>query len=263
MSIGLNSSCYAWQHQTNYLAATGKYTVMILDNRGFGGSDAPTGFYSTSQMAKDTMEVLDHVGWDKNVHLNGVSMGGMIALELVYAHPERFASLILTSTTPGKHLPPFTGISALSQLLFIKDNTEKVKMVNRLMFPADWLAAKPDQKVYSQFSTNEEVMLAAALDRIERSGQPTLIGHIGQLAACIFHNVSEKRLKKIKESKIPTLVVTGTWDNLVNPANSYYLAKILDCKMEIFEGSGHALPGEQPVKYNDVMEKHFMSAHKQ
>lgn len=102
----MNSSCLAWENQTKYLAETGKYTVLIFENRGMGLSDAPSGLYSTSQMAQDLIDLLDHVGWKDKIHVNGVSMGGMIGLELASTWPERIQSLILTSTTSGRQIPP-------------------------------------------------------------------------------------------------------------------------------------------------------------
>lgn len=56
-------------------------------------------------MAHDVIDLMDHFGWTKNIHLDGVSMGGMIALELVSRWPERFGSLVLTSTTAGRQIP--------------------------------------------------------------------------------------------------------------------------------------------------------------
>jgi pimeloyl-ACP methyl ester carboxylesterase len=46
--------------------------------------------YSTSEMAKDVIEVLDHLGWteQRQVNVVGVSMGGMISLELGKQIPE-------------------------------------------------------------------------------------------------------------------------------------------------------------------------------
>jgi pimeloyl-ACP methyl ester carboxylesterase len=46
----LNSSCFAWELQTKYLAETGKYTVLIFENRGMGLSDAPSGLYRYSSI---------------------------------------------------------------------------------------------------------------------------------------------------------------------------------------------------------------------
>jgi pimeloyl-ACP methyl ester carboxylesterase len=39
-------------------------------------------------MAKDVLEVLDHLGWtsERQLHILGVSMGGMIALEIVRSY---------------------------------------------------------------------------------------------------------------------------------------------------------------------------------
>ena len=50
-----------------------------------GESDKPLMRYSTSEMAKDVVDVLDHIGWtaQRHLHVIGISMGGMIAQELV------------------------------------------------------------------------------------------------------------------------------------------------------------------------------------
>lgn len=57
------------------------YHCLVLDNRGVGLSDAPSGLYKTSEMAKDVQEVLDFVSWTEasSVHVVGVSMGGWAA----------------------------------------------------------------------------------------------------------------------------------------------------------------------------------------
>ena len=64
-----------------------EYSSLIFDNRGMGESDKPIARYSTSEMAKDTFEMLDHLGWTakRQLHVIGVSMGGMIAQEMVRA----------------------------------------------------------------------------------------------------------------------------------------------------------------------------------
>ncbi|CEI94695.1 hypothetical protein RMCBS344292_08900 [Rhizopus microsporus] len=83
--MGLALACGAWDYQTKYLAETGQYSVLVFDNRGVGHSDAPIGLYSTSQMAQDALELLDHVGWHDRVHLVGISMGAQ-QQEEIYPH---------------------------------------------------------------------------------------------------------------------------------------------------------------------------------
>jgi len=82
----------AWQRQTLKFGHENadKYSSLIFDNRGMGASGKPLMRYSTSEMAKDILELLDHLGWthERELHVVGVSMGGMIAQELVrYHHP--------------------------------------------------------------------------------------------------------------------------------------------------------------------------------
>jgi pimeloyl-ACP methyl ester carboxylesterase len=87
--MGLGGIMSAWQRQTKDFAHTkgDRYTSLILDNRGIGQSDKPLMRYTTSEMAKDVLEVIDHLGWTakRQLHVLGVSMGGMIAQELVSA----------------------------------------------------------------------------------------------------------------------------------------------------------------------------------
>ena len=50
-----------------------------------GESDKPFLRYSTSEMARDVIDLLDIIGWTgkRQLHVVGVSMGSMIAQELV------------------------------------------------------------------------------------------------------------------------------------------------------------------------------------
>lgn len=43
----------------------------------------------------------EHLGWSRDVHVVGHSMGGMIATRLAALAPERLASLTLISVTSG------------------------------------------------------------------------------------------------------------------------------------------------------------------
>lgn len=85
--MGLAALKTGWQNQTKHFGHThaSQYSSLIFDNRGIGESDKPLRRYSTSEMARDTVELVDHLGWTepRQLHVVGVSMGGMIAQELV------------------------------------------------------------------------------------------------------------------------------------------------------------------------------------
>lgn len=85
--MGLGAFKWFWQRQTKDFGhdQASKYFCLIFDNRGMGESDKPLLRYSTSEMAKDAFEVVDLLGWttEKQLHVIGVSMGGMIVQEMV------------------------------------------------------------------------------------------------------------------------------------------------------------------------------------
>lgn len=87
--MGLGSLKTQWQRQTKDFGhkQADKYICLVFDNRGVGESDKPIQRYSTSEMAKDCVELLDHLEWTqkRSLYVIGISMGGMIAQELVSA----------------------------------------------------------------------------------------------------------------------------------------------------------------------------------
>ena len=84
--MGLAAFLSAWQRQTKDFGHTNgsKFSCLVFDNRGMGKSDKPWGRYTTSEMAKDLLELIDHIGWisKRELHVVGCSMGGMISQEL-------------------------------------------------------------------------------------------------------------------------------------------------------------------------------------
>ena len=85
--MGLGAFKEAWQRQTQDFGhdRASEYTCLIFDNRGTGDSEKPIKRYSTSEMAKDVVDLVDCLGWTarRQLHVVGVSMGGMISQEFV------------------------------------------------------------------------------------------------------------------------------------------------------------------------------------
>src|SRR5689334_15115760 len=96
MGLGMNAT--GWWRTIPVLAQG--LEVIAFDNRGSGRSDVPEGPYSADQMADDAMAVLDDAGVAR-AHVYGISLGGMIAQQIVARYPERVDRLVLGATTPG------------------------------------------------------------------------------------------------------------------------------------------------------------------
>ncbi|KAJ3402309.1 hypothetical protein CcCBS67573_g02774 [Chytriomyces confervae] len=249
--MGLNITHQSWDYQYNYFGSLPEFSCLVFDNRGVGFSDAPPGRYTTKEMAKDTLELLDHVNWKSKVHVVGISMGGMVSLELSLLAPNRLASLTLTSTHAGDLIPPLGAIVQVPKLMLTKDPHVKIAGLRDLIFPPHW-QNKPSDVVEGK--TNKEVITDVLIRRAVATPLQTPGGAIGQLLAVISHRVGPARLQGIVDSQIPVLVCTGTWDNLVNPQNSKYLAKMLQPRVyRVFEGAGHALTTEFSLEYNAML----------
>lgn len=74
------------------------FRLLRIDMRGHGGSDAPDGDYSLSMLADDVVAVLDDAGI-AHAAVAGVSLGGMVAMQLALDHPTRVSALALICTS--------------------------------------------------------------------------------------------------------------------------------------------------------------------
>jgi pimeloyl-ACP methyl ester carboxylesterase len=82
-------------------ALSKNHRVVAIDCRGHGKSEKPTDPAKYGpQMAKDVLEMMDHLKIDK-AHVHGYSMGGFIVTQLLTMKPERF----ITASYGGSGVP--------------------------------------------------------------------------------------------------------------------------------------------------------------
>jgi 3-oxoadipate enol-lactonase/4-carboxymuconolactone decarboxylase len=97
----LGTNLHVWDAQAAELSRS--FRVIRPDLRGHGLSDCTPGPYSMALFAQDLAGLLDALQVDQ-VHVAGVSIGGMIAQAFAAAHPGRAASLVLVDTAMA--IPP-------------------------------------------------------------------------------------------------------------------------------------------------------------
>jgi len=123
---------------------------VIYDNRGCGRSSTPlTLHYTTTQMAKDALALIEHLHWHQ-CHVVGVSMCGMIGLELALLAPHKLLSLSLLATHAGglAGQAPFIGIRHLLRSFLTRD--EHLQIQNNLeMLYSQKTLTDPDRRKVS------------------------------------------------------------------------------------------------------------------
>ena len=83
--------------QADYFAR--QHRVVSLDLRGHGESDKPQGPYPIAAYADDIAFAIDQLGLGKAIAV-GHSMGGITALQLAAAHPDKVAAIVMVDPAP-------------------------------------------------------------------------------------------------------------------------------------------------------------------
>lgn len=224
--MGLGGMTHAWQRQTKDFAhdQADKYSSLIIDNRGVGESDKPRMRYSTSEMAKDIIEVIDHIGWTgkRELHVIGVSMGGMIAQELALLIAPRISTLSLISTASHvfRTTPFLTSILARASLFLPSSTTTKLATLKQNLFTAAWLAAPDDidpPVSKTPFPTNGDRIAANELWKQSHPEYTDGPAFLLQAIAAGWHYKSPAQLAALAHAvgKRRIMVVHGTQDRML------------------------------------------------
>ncbi|KAN0092280.1 alpha/beta-hydrolase [Hyaloscypha variabilis] len=275
--MGLGSRKSAWQRQTFKFGHEegDKYSSLVFDNRGMGLSEKPLLRYSTSEMAKDVLEILDRIGWtaERELHVAGVSMGGMIAQELALMIPGRICSLSLISTAAQiQNTTSFVENLRTRVNMFLPKSLDKsVSDAGHMLFSDAWLDSPDDTQVptastpnvelpesgaYGMFETNYERFAAQELTkRLDVEGFPKK-GFMMQAIAAGWHYKSPKQLEELgdKVGRERIMVIHGTKDNMITVPHGRRLIEILKPGVGVIkEGIGHVFMLEDTKWHNEMV----------
>ena len=233
---GIGYDSWMWYRQLPEFSQ--HFRTLVYDNRGVGLSDKPPGPYSHRENAADLAGLLDYLGWERT-HVLGISMGGFIAQEFALAYPNRLDRLVLVATAFGGPnmvpLPP-EAVRALTP-----DPTLSPEGKIRSAMP---LAFSDPAWVQNHAGEFEQIVAW----RLEHPQPPEAA--LAQAMAGVTFNV-EARLSEIEA---PTLVIAGTQDHVVPPANAQLLAAALPhARLEMIPDAGHVVNIEAAERFNQLV----------
>lgn len=234
---GLGSSLRDWELQIPYFAK--QYQVIAFDVRGHGGSDKPPGPYSIPQFAADAAGLVRALDLAP-VHAVGISLGGMIAFQLVVDAPDLIRSLTVANAAPEflvrtakdrlqvlqrRLIVRLLGMrkmgEVLAKRLFIKPEQAEIRKI----FADRW--AENDPRAYSN-AMNAIVGWSVA-DRLES-------------IAC------------------PALVIAADEDYTPVSLKESFAAQMKRAQLAVIRDSRHATPVEHPDQFNETLAA-FLSKH--
>lgn len=217
-----------WGPQVEALSA--HFTVLNVDTRGHGQTDAPPGPYTLEQMADDAHGLLAHLGVTRT-HWLGLSMGGMIGQVMALRHPEVLDRVVLADTT-GQGAP-----NAL-QMWAERAQAARASGMPALVEPtlARWFT--------EPFRHREPALMASVGDMIART---PVEGYAGCCAAIAGVNT----LEGLRALRHPALVLVGDQDQGTPPAMAQRIVEHWPgARLQVLADAAHLPNLEQAQAFN-------------
>ena len=242
---GLGAQMTSWEDTFCVQLAGRGFHVIRFDNRDSGLStlmdeagypDMAAAFngkaqlaYQLDDLAGDAAGLLDALGIGA-AHIVGASMGGFIAQLVAINHPDQVLSLTSIMSGPGgaDEVPPKPEGAAV--LIAAPPATREERIEQAMSFRRVLLG--PSDPFDEAFERTR------ATRAVDRHYYPVGIGR--QLVAIL---AAESRLERLKEVRVPTLVIHGVDDVLVPVENGRLVVEAVPgARLLEIEGMGHDVP---------------------
>ena len=220
------------------------FDVIAIDHRNTGLSPRVEGSFTLGDLAEDAVGKLEQLGVE-DAHVMGISMGGMVAQELVLRHPDRVRRLVLGCTYAGGAGQLLTSPEVAQILAEGMQSGDRDKA-----FRAAW------QVNVSEAFAADEANFAAFREISDTRPVPVEV-IMRQLMAIQGHDTSAR----LAEITAPTLVIHGTADQMLPAGNGEAIAATIPGARYVpLEGVGHMFWVEQPERSAELVREHCLAA---
>lgn len=228
---GLGSSGRDWEPQIDALVAAGR-RVVVPDLRAHGRSGRPGPPYGPELLADDLGELV--AGLDLGpVDVVGISLGGMVALELAARHPGLVSSVVAINTPTDLRIrtPRHLGKLLLRLLVpYLFGMGAMARLLARRLFP------EPGQEAL------RAIFVERWLGNDRRTWVRMLLAMVGWSVADLLPRIEQ-----------PVLALCAEHDYFPLVAQQRWVTRLPRGRMRVIPGGHHAVTAELPEEVNRVL----------
>jgi pimeloyl-ACP methyl ester carboxylesterase len=226
--------------ESSHIARSLGWRVLNPSLPGFGGSDPlPWERVNLREISDAVMSLLDHVG-ARHAVLIGHSMGGAIAVQMAYDHPERTLGIVYREgvATPGWKRRRGVVATLLSPVM------PDVADIVDLLIAA--ILDSPDLLIGRRLSSTVRRLWPDARRNLRAMGRTLPVG------AMLMSIDLRSELRDVVENDIPFLPVWGCFDRIVNAATATELSALVNRDI-VWVPGGHSWMLPRPQGQVDVL----------
>jgi len=243
---GVAGSSQTWRALIRPLSR--KYRVIAPDLLGHGNSSKPRSDYSLGALSALVRDILDELGIARAT-IVGHSLGGGIAMQFVYQHPDYVDRLVLIGSGG---LGPDVGLTLRLASLPGAELVLPVIAARRLLSPGDrvlsWMRkmgveSPRGEELWRHYSSLSDGPTRRAFLRTLRS----VVDHRGQAVSALG--------KLNFRTDFPVMAIWGERDNMIPVRHAYAAQEVRpDVRLEVLADVGHFPHAERPGEVAELID---------
>jgi pimeloyl-ACP methyl ester carboxylesterase len=238
---GIAGSSTTWAPLLDALSE--RFTVIAPDLLGHGESDKPRHAYSLGAYANGVRDLMIALGIERAT-IVGHSLGGGVALQFAYQHPERCERLALVSSG---------GLGSEVSWMLRALTLPGTEYLMPLLFPsqARWLGNRLGGwlQTLGLWSTNIEEQWRSYVTLTEPGNRHAFVRTLRSVVDLAGQTVSAHD-RLYLATQLPTLIIWGGRDRIIPVTHATAAHEAMPgSRLEVFEQSGHFPQAEEPDRF--------------